>query len=86
MTDKNSEFQVFVKPVGARCNLRCTYCYYLEKESLNQNPGNRDRQKQQESKTTDRAFIMSDEILEKFTIQNIAATDGQIVNFSWHGG
>ena len=25
------DFQVFIKPVGARCNLRCNYCYYLEK-------------------------------------------------------
>ena len=25
------DFQVFIKPVGARCNLRCGYCYYLEK-------------------------------------------------------
>ena len=25
------DFQVFVKPVGARCNLRCGYCYYLDK-------------------------------------------------------
>jgi uncharacterized protein len=25
------EFQVFAKPVGARCNMRCTYCYYLPK-------------------------------------------------------
>jgi len=23
------EFQIFAKPVGARCNLHCTYCYYL---------------------------------------------------------
>ncbi len=23
------EFQIFAKPVGARCNLNCTYCYYL---------------------------------------------------------
>ncbi|MBN2242492.1 MAG: anaerobic sulfatase maturase [Acidobacteria bacterium] len=29
MTDTHREFQVFVKPVGARCNLRCRYCYYL---------------------------------------------------------
>lgn len=25
-------FAVIVKPVGARCNMRCRYCYYLEKE------------------------------------------------------
>ena len=23
------EFQIFAKPAGARCNLRCAYCYYL---------------------------------------------------------
>ena len=25
------DFQVFVKPAGAACNLACRYCYYLEK-------------------------------------------------------
>ncbi len=28
------EFQIFVKPVGARCNLNCSYCYYLEKKDI----------------------------------------------------
>ena len=28
------DFQVFVKPVGARCNLRCRYCYYTEKNII----------------------------------------------------
>ncbi|MBR3123733.1 MAG: anaerobic sulfatase-maturation protein [Prevotella sp.] len=28
-------FSMMAKPVGARCNLACTYCYYLEKASLN---------------------------------------------------
>jgi len=27
-------FQVMLKPVGASCNLNCTYCYYLEKKRL----------------------------------------------------
>ena len=27
--DLMSEFQIFAKPVGARCNLRCSYCYFL---------------------------------------------------------
>lgn len=35
----NNEFQIFVKPVGAECNLHCRYCYYLEKNSLHQDPG-----------------------------------------------
>jgi uncharacterized protein len=31
---KTSHFHVMVKPIGAICNLGCTYCYYLEKEHL----------------------------------------------------
>ncbi len=27
-------FSVMAKPAGARCNLACDYCYYLEKETL----------------------------------------------------
>jgi uncharacterized protein len=30
---QNRDFQILVKPVGARCNLRCAYCYYLPLES-----------------------------------------------------
>ena len=25
---------VMTKPIGARCNLACSYCYYQEKEKL----------------------------------------------------
>lgn len=28
------DFQVFIKPAGASCNLRCSYCYYLKNRSL----------------------------------------------------
>ncbi len=28
------EFQVFVKPVGGDCNIRCGYCYYIDKQGL----------------------------------------------------
>ena len=26
------DFQVFIKPVGARCNLKCSYCYYINND------------------------------------------------------
>lgn len=29
-----SAFSAMVKPVGSACNLRCTYCYYLDKQLL----------------------------------------------------
>jgi len=71
MATISREFQIFVKPAGAVCNLSCRYCYYLGKKSLF--PG------------TDH-FLMVDDILEKYIIQHIEATTDNIINFSWHGG
>jgi uncharacterized protein len=71
MNRPSREFQVFVKPVGAECNLSCRYCYYLRKEELYRHTGlNR----------------MTDEILEKYIISQIVASTEQVINFSWHGG
>lgn len=71
MTKLKREFQVFVKPVGARCNLRCRYCYYIDKEKII---------------TGKKIQLMSDEILEKYIIQHFEASSGTEVFFSWHGG
>ncbi len=59
------------KPVGALCNLGCEYCYYLEKTSL-----------------LDQANspLMSDEVLESYIRQYIAASPYDSVEFSWQGG
>jgi uncharacterized protein len=65
------EFQVMAKPMGAICNLDCHYCYYLKKEFLFPE-GN--------------AFQMSDEVLERYVVQQIEAAPGPMVNFAWHGG
>ena len=66
-----SEFQIFVKPVGATCNLSCSYCYYLEKKDLYPSKG---------------MIIMDDDILEIYIKQHIAASREEIISFSWHGG
>ena len=65
------EFQVFVKPVGSSCNLRCSYCYYLGKKDLYPGP---------------KSFMMTDETLENYIIQQIEATTDEVIFFSWHGG
>lgn len=65
------EFQIFVKPAGAACNLHCSYCYYLEKSSLYTSPGQR---------------LMTDDLLEKYIIQHFEASTDKVVMFSWHGG
>ncbi|HCC69548.1 MAG TPA: anaerobic sulfatase maturase [Bacteroidales bacterium] len=71
MVETNREFQVLIKPVGARCNMACTYCYYLDKQNLY--PGKK-------------AFRMSEHILEEYIKQHIECTSTGAVNFSWHGG
>ena len=65
------EFQVFVKPVGARCNLSCSYCYYLDKKELYSNIS---------------SPLMTDELLEAYMIQHLQASSGPEIFFSWHGG
>ncbi len=71
MASESREFQVFVKPVGARCNLNCSYCYYLEKVGIARSvPGG----------------CMSDEMLELYIRQHIEASTEPDIFFSWHGG
>lgn len=64
-------FQIFVKPVGAICNLDCRYCYYLEKECLYPDVD---------------SFRMSDDTLEEYIVQHVEASTGDVIRFSWHGG
>jgi uncharacterized protein len=71
MPKARREFQIFVKPVGALCNLGCHYCYYLQKEHL---------YPEQES------FRMPDDVLEAYIAQHIDASPDPVINFSWHGG
>ena len=62
---------VMLKPVGAICNLRCNYCYYLEKKELY---------------PEDKNFTMSDRLLEKFIEEYINSQSMPDVLFTWHGG
>ncbi len=67
-------FQMMSKAAGASCNMRCDYCYYLEKEDLYDSTS---------------AFVasMSDEVLEAYIKSYISAQPvGGIVAFTWHGG
>jgi uncharacterized protein len=64
------ECLVMAKPGGPRCNLRCAYCYYLDKEKIFL-PG---------------PHRMPEELLEKFIIQRFEASPGPNTHFEWHGG
>ena len=65
------EYQAFIKPVGANCNLRCNYCYYNSSVKDIGGTG---------------GAIMSEEVLEAYVKLNIAAAGSGPVFFAWHGG
>lgn len=64
-------FHTMVKPSGSQCNLDCSYCFYLHKEDLLQQP---------------KTPRMSDSLLEAHIRQYIEAQTGNEVIFSWQGG
>ncbi|MBR2116532.1 MAG: anaerobic sulfatase maturase [Alistipes sp.] len=59
-----------VKPVGSLCNMRCKYCYYLDKAALYDY----------------RQPLMSDELLERYIRANIEGNNSPVIAFAWHGG
>ena len=67
-------FTVMAKPIGPRCNISCSYCYYLEKEK--QFP-------------SEKKFRMPDEVLETYIRQMIGCSVEAGMNevtFAWQGG
>jgi len=64
---------VITKPIGPRCNLRCAYCFYLEKERLY--PG-------------ETAWAMSEATLDALVRQYIQAQPPQVteIDFAFQGG
>lgn len=71
VTPYGTPFFVTAKAVGSRCNLRCEYCYYLEKGKFYDNMPSHN---------------MSDEVLERFIEDYIKSQPSTEVMFAWHGG
>ena len=76
--DALRHYAIEVKPIGAACNLRCEYCYYLGKDSLSPSSS---------PKREGSMGIMADEVLERYVQQVIAIHGRQAeIEFAWHGG
>lgn len=69
--DPNEGLVVMVKPVGSRCNMRCRYCYYLEKGKYSSH---------------EKQSRMSFELLEKLIRDAAASSPDYPLSFIWHGG
>ncbi len=67
----NRPLYVMLKPVGARCNLACDYCYYLSKQKIYESSPR---------------HLMSESLLELFIQEYISAQTTDEVLFTWHGG
>ena len=65
-----TRIHVLAKPVGSICNLECSYCFFLDKELLYPSG----------------TFRMSEEVLENYIQQLIAAHSAQQVTVAWQGG
>jgi uncharacterized protein len=63
-------FHLLAKPTGAACNLDCKYCFFLSKDSL----------------YGGRSTRMSDDVLEAYIEQLLAAQQSAEVNVAWQGG
>lgn len=69
--DSVRPFNIMAKPVSGVCNLSCRYCYYLAKP--------------RELYPDTARFMMSDEVLEAYTRQYLAAMPVRC-EFGWQGG
>lgn len=67
---RSTAFSLMLKPVGSRCNLHCSYCYYLDKSFLygGSEP------------------LMSLPLLERCIRDFCASCDLPELTVEWHGG
>ena len=68
--ERSRECLVMAKPAGPRCNMRCAYCYYIDKEAVLPNGPGR----------------LPADMLERFIDQRLQSSREAVVHFEWHGG
>lgn len=71
MGDCTRGYHVMAKPVGAACNLRCDYCFYLEKADL---------------LPPQAEHHMSEQVLETYIKDYITGQKIPEISFVWQGG
>lgn len=71
MLQAEQGLHIVTKPIGPICNLRCTYCFYLEKQAFFD---------------IGEKYRMSDEVLVAFIREYITTQLTPVVEFVWQGG
>lgn len=67
-------FHMMAKPTSYQCNIKCDYCFYLEKKHRVQDEGQPVQRH------------MNDAVLQSYIQQYIATCPGDQVEFTWQGG
>lgn len=62
---------VLAKPIGPVCDIKCDYCFYLEKRALY---------------GSSELYRMPDDVLASYIEQYVEAQSTPVVEFVWHGG
>ncbi|MBD0785925.1 anaerobic sulfatase maturase [Vibrio sp. Y2-5] len=71
LTHDMYRFHAVSKPAASRCNLDCSYCFYLHKQTLLEQSVHAN---------------MSEEVLARYIQQYVEAHTGEEVVFTWQGG
>ena len=74
-THKQAYFHMMAKPASYRCNLKCDYCFYLEKEEM-----------MTPAQVQSDADKMSDGMLKTYVRNYIRSHAGDEIDFAWQGG
>ncbi len=70
-TSQQSGMHVLAKPIGPVCDIKCDYCFYLEKRALF---------------GSGEQYRMPDEVLSSYIRQYVESQPTPVVEFVWHGG
>ncbi|WP_305404311.1 radical SAM protein [Photobacterium leiognathi] len=75
-----ARFHMMAKPTSYRCNLKCEYCFYLEKEAM------LDEVSGCGSTGSQQPDVMPEHVLKRYIRDYIASQDSDQIDFSWQGG
>ncbi|MBQ0437948.1 anaerobic sulfatase maturase [Providencia rettgeri] len=74
-SNQPTNFHMMAKPTSYRCNIKCEYCFYLEKENVFN-----------EEVADNHHDVMPDNVLRRYIKDYIQSNASDQIDFSWQGG